>query len=150
MWDLWWTQGQWKRLYSVFCCQYRCKNYPHSLVHDHLCYMISEIESIINNTPINYITNVIYSWSFQRSYQYSILHSGKLHSESWTGNMQGSVPVLIASIILIKKLRKPWRHSGRVTVSGPRIWYGSPKTQNSNRTIRPRRVVTTALPLRVW
>jgi len=67
---------------SVFRRQYRCKNYPNSFVHDHRCYMISEIESIINNTPKNYITNVIYLWSFQRSYQYSVLHSCKLHSES--------------------------------------------------------------------
>jgi hypothetical protein len=49
---------------SVFPYQYRCKHYPHSFVHGHRCYMISEIGSIINNTLENYITNVIYSWSF--------------------------------------------------------------------------------------
>jgi hypothetical protein len=29
---------------SVFPCQYRCKNYPHSFVHDHRCYTISNCE----------------------------------------------------------------------------------------------------------
>ena len=53
---------------SVFPCHYRCSNYAHSFAHDHRSYMSSEIESIINKTLINYITNVIYAWSINIQY----------------------------------------------------------------------------------
>jgi len=49
---------------SGFPCQYRCRNYPHSFLYGHQCYLISEIESIINISLKNYITNATYSWFF--------------------------------------------------------------------------------------